>query len=218
VCSTITVSPVLRSSYYYRARYYDNALGRFLNEDPIRFGGGTNFYAYARNNPATWIDPLGQDVTVIQYQGLSANPFGHIGISVNGSSPVGFDDSRGVYDLLAALDVTVPGAVKPITDPKRPIVDTITIKTTPGQDAAILAYIKSRADSPGPYDLLARNCAQFVADSLRAAKLKVPFSILPDGLMDDLHKLFDPREPLPTSSTEIPIGPGVYYNPPLPIN
>ena len=34
--------------YYYRARYYDPAIGRFISEDPIGFGGGTNFYAYVK--------------------------------------------------------------------------------------------------------------------------------------------------------------------------
>jgi uncharacterized protein RhaS with RHS repeats len=33
--------------YYYRARYYDPELGRFISEDPIGFDGGINFYAYS---------------------------------------------------------------------------------------------------------------------------------------------------------------------------
>jgi RHS repeat-associated protein len=45
--------------YYYRARYYDPATGRFLSEDPIGFSGGTEFYAYVRSNPANWTDPSG---------------------------------------------------------------------------------------------------------------------------------------------------------------
>jgi RHS repeat-associated protein len=45
--------------YYYRARYYDLSLGRFLNEDPFRFGGGENFYRYVGNNPVRRKDPLG---------------------------------------------------------------------------------------------------------------------------------------------------------------
>ena len=47
------------SLYYYRARYYDPAPGRFLNEDPIRFNGGLNFYAYVYNTPTRLIDPSG---------------------------------------------------------------------------------------------------------------------------------------------------------------
>ena len=45
--------------YYYRARYFDPAAGRFLSQDPIQFGGGTNFYAYTRNRPVGMNDPLG---------------------------------------------------------------------------------------------------------------------------------------------------------------
>jgi RHS repeat-associated protein len=44
---------------FYRARYYSNSAGRFLSEDPIGFEGGNDFYAYVRNNPVLWIDPLG---------------------------------------------------------------------------------------------------------------------------------------------------------------
>jgi RHS repeat-associated protein len=45
--------------YYYRARYYDPSAGRFISEDPIRFQGGIDFYAYTLNNPVNWIDPFG---------------------------------------------------------------------------------------------------------------------------------------------------------------
>ena len=46
--------------YYYRARYYDPASGRFISGDPLGFGGGdVNFYSYVRNDPTTLIDPFG---------------------------------------------------------------------------------------------------------------------------------------------------------------
>ena len=45
--------------YYYRARYYDPTVGRFLSEDPIKFDGGVNFYAYVSNNPVIFLDPFG---------------------------------------------------------------------------------------------------------------------------------------------------------------
>ena len=46
-------------NYFYRARYYDQNVGRFVSEDPIRSRGGIDFYAYAGNSPVNYIDPLG---------------------------------------------------------------------------------------------------------------------------------------------------------------
>jgi len=45
--------------YYYRARYYDQAAGRFISEDPLEFFGGQNFYAYVGNGPLNSTDPFG---------------------------------------------------------------------------------------------------------------------------------------------------------------
>jgi len=45
--------------YYYRARYYDSVLKRFVSEDPIGLEAGPNFFAYVRGNPTNLIDPLG---------------------------------------------------------------------------------------------------------------------------------------------------------------
>ncbi len=45
--------------YYYRARYYDPSVGRFLCEDPIAFVAGINFYPYVHNDPVSYIDPSG---------------------------------------------------------------------------------------------------------------------------------------------------------------
>ncbi len=45
---------------YYRARFYDSEVGRFIGEDPIGFHGrDINFYAYVKNRPLLMIDPSG---------------------------------------------------------------------------------------------------------------------------------------------------------------
>lgn len=46
--------------YYYRARYYNPATGRFLSEDPIGFRAGTNLYTYVLDDPIEFIDPVGE--------------------------------------------------------------------------------------------------------------------------------------------------------------
>jgi RHS repeat-associated protein len=45
--------------YYYRARYYDLATGRFLSEDPSGPEQGSNLYAYVNDNPLNNVDPFG---------------------------------------------------------------------------------------------------------------------------------------------------------------
>ncbi len=46
--------------YYYRARYYDARVGRFLSEDPAGLIDGPNRYPYVQNRPADRIDPTGR--------------------------------------------------------------------------------------------------------------------------------------------------------------
>jgi RHS repeat-associated protein len=49
--------------YYYRARYYEPKLGRFISEDPIGLGDGPNRYAYVHNSPVERLDPYGFQAT-----------------------------------------------------------------------------------------------------------------------------------------------------------
>ena len=44
--------------YYLRARFYNPAIGRFMQEDTYR-GDGLNLYAYCANNPMMYYDPSG---------------------------------------------------------------------------------------------------------------------------------------------------------------
>jgi RHS repeat-associated protein len=50
--------------YYYRARSYDPAVGRFLETDPIGIAGGLNLYTYSSNDPTNQLDPFGLTSTL----------------------------------------------------------------------------------------------------------------------------------------------------------
>ncbi|WP_347138386.1 RHS repeat-associated core domain-containing protein [Paracoccus sp. SSK6] len=59
--------------YYYGARYYDPDLGRFVSPDPLyltdpeRCTGNTiacSLFAYANNNPLSYVDPTGLDAVI----------------------------------------------------------------------------------------------------------------------------------------------------------
>lgn len=46
--------------HYYRARYYDARLQRFISGDPLGFGGGdVNLFSYVNNRPTSHSDPSG---------------------------------------------------------------------------------------------------------------------------------------------------------------
>ena len=42
--------------YYYRARYYDPSVGRFLSEDPCRSEVGVSAFGYVDSNPVNYLD------------------------------------------------------------------------------------------------------------------------------------------------------------------
>ena len=53
------VDPETNGLYYYRARHYSPAWGRFLQADPTGYGGGSHLYAYVGNDPLNLVDPFG---------------------------------------------------------------------------------------------------------------------------------------------------------------
>lgn len=71
--------------YYLNSRYYDPAVGRFINADVLVSAGCLNLicnmFAYCLNNPANYLDANGFDAIWIQ-EGNSAREFGHSGLMV----------------------------------------------------------------------------------------------------------------------------------------
>jgi RHS repeat-associated protein len=56
---------------YYRARYYDPHVGRFLSQDPVGLRLPKNKYIYAHGNPLRYYDPSG--LTDIRYDQRQAD-------------------------------------------------------------------------------------------------------------------------------------------------
>lgn len=70
------------SLYFYRARYYDPATGRFLGEDPINFLRGINFYRYVRNNSPNLRDPSGKLLVGAVVGAITGGVYGALGASL----------------------------------------------------------------------------------------------------------------------------------------
>lgn len=49
-------------NYYYRARFYNPQIGRFLSPDPLGYADSMNLYQYCGNNPINLIDPYGENI------------------------------------------------------------------------------------------------------------------------------------------------------------
>jgi RHS repeat-associated protein len=56
---TLGVTTEPNGLVHMRARFYHPRLMRFLNQDPIGFEGGMNWFAFVNDNPITGIDPSG---------------------------------------------------------------------------------------------------------------------------------------------------------------
>jgi RHS repeat-associated protein len=86
------IDPETNGLYYYRARHYSPAWGRFWQTDPIGYGGGSNFYAYVGNDPLNLVDPFG----------LCDNPAGCGGGSGTGAV-IGLVDTTGAFTGAASV-------------------------------------------------------------------------------------------------------------------
>jgi RHS repeat-associated protein len=85
------------SLYYYRARYYDPGVGRFLNEDPIGFKGGQNFYGYVLNMVTDLVDPTGLAPNDLPLPPLPGPPKPPPVFNPNMWNTNGFDKSNNCY-------------------------------------------------------------------------------------------------------------------------
>jgi RHS repeat-associated protein len=116
---------------YFGARYYSNALGRFMSVDPIKLTATRlrdpqriNLYGYCRNNPLKYIDPDGEDVIPANAQSaaqlrsdldknLKANEAANIKVTAGQNitiiNPNAIDLSKASPAYKYLLDVIKPG-------------------------------------------------------------------------------------------------------------
>jgi len=116
--------PETSGLYYYRARHYSPAWGRFIQPDPIGHAGGSNPYTYVGNDPLNLRDSTGLSADTPRSSGetsssgelAAAGSFGELAAGLdsvtadrarNGSS-----DPRAAI-ILAAADDSMRGARRP---------------------------------------------------------------------------------------------------------
>ena len=85
-------------------------MGRFINEDPIRFAGGDgNFYRFVQNNPVNFVDPFGFAVMEVP-EGFDKEDFEDFDPS-DFINPIGAT-ARTAVKLAKKATELIPGSLK----------------------------------------------------------------------------------------------------------
>jgi RHS repeat-associated protein len=118
--------------YYYRARYYDAVVGRFIGEDPISFSAGDpNINRYVGNNPVNFVDPEGNRGMPIRTRpapkypgtGSPTQPINPLPRNIPGypGYPTNYPANNNNWNPHRPTCVTAPGTTcNPIPEPVNP--------------------------------------------------------------------------------------------------
>lgn len=155
---------------YYRARYYQPRLQRFISEDPIGLlSGSLNFYAYVDNNPTRAVDPFGLETAIIVNGPIASNPFGHTAIATTGSGVYSFGNNPAPNSPNHSyMGTSLTDYMLKQSSQRNSVV--YILPTSADQEFLIIAYLKRLTSTPNAFP---DNCAGRVTNALVAGGIKL---------------------------------------------
>jgi RHS repeat-associated protein len=94
---------------YYGYRYYNPSTGRWLSRDPIEERGGPNLYGFVYNNPAAYVDGLGDQAALPPGWAGPNRPYNPTANPFTGPGPEWNELADALSIALIALDLALAG-------------------------------------------------------------------------------------------------------------
>jgi RHS repeat-associated protein len=137
--------------YYYRARHYHPAWGRFTQSDPVGYSAGPNLYAYVNNDPLNAVDPSGHWVeTAWDVLNIGLGAASLASNIRSGSWGWAAVDAVGLtYDIVAAAVPFLPAGASAGLNSLR-AGNSIATSLTIGADTIAVANVAHRVTSVAP--------------------------------------------------------------------
>jgi len=178
-----------------RARYYSPETRRFLNADPIGFGGGANWYGYLATEPVNSIDPLGLDIIEIKRKanlplGIASHYYIIIG---TGTTTVVNADSDSDMKVGNAVPISIDEYVKWAAAKDDTVKVVKRIKTTEEEDKKLIRLLGIVAEKY-EYTTIVDDCGETVdwavilLEQIRKRKQELDAKAKADGQGSKSHK------------------------------
>jgi RHS repeat-associated protein len=159
--------------YYWRARFYDPTLGRFIQRDPLGFWGDPaefgNPYTFVANNPTSLIDPSGQIIPLLIVAGAAIYAAVDFGVQYHTTGGFKYGD----FDVRELGKQAGKGA----------IVGAV-VGLTAGSISAGLARVAAAGEAEGGGGLIAQTLVRLGVSQSTAATLEVAGSATFDAYME----------------------------------
>jgi RHS repeat-associated protein len=147
---------------FYRARYYNPSVGRFLAEDAQQYQRGPNAYAYGLNSPMRFTDPSGLIIKQC-FRALKAAPFLFLAAVV--SPPIPGNTACPMHEYLYNTDTGQSKGFDPNEDSTQETGQNICWPIPEPIGSCAWNKFESTYRATGPYNLLFHNCHHAIEDA-----------------------------------------------------